>query len=77
MPCPRDGVRQIAVQRKAVESFAFNPVVRGQHAHQNLHAPQQNHHKEILQRGSLARRRLHRQEWIILRIRPANQDLFL
>jgi hypothetical protein len=48
-----------------------------QNAHQDLHAPQQNHHKEVLHRGALARRRLHAEKGVFVRERRMKIALLL
>src|SRR4051794_22674496 len=69
MPGSRDSIRQILVEREAVEAVTFHSVVRGNHSHQDLDAPESHHNKEILQSRSLRWRWLIPKERVFLGIR--------
>ena len=67
MPGARDGVGQVLIEREAVEAMPLHAVVSGQDAHQNLNAPENHHHEEILQRRALRWSGLEGQERILFR----------
>ena len=77
MPGAGDGVGQILGERESKEGLSLDTVVSGQDAHQNLHAPEDHHHIEVFQRRTLRRGGLECEEWILFRIRPMNEFLFL
>ena len=62
---------------EAVEAVALNSVVSSQDAHQDLHAPEDDHHIEILDCRALRRGGFEGQEWVFFRIRPVNEFLLL
>src|ERR1017187_9543603 len=77
MPCARDSIGQIFCERESEEGQPLNAVVSGQDAHQNLNAPEDDHHIEILQRRALRWGGFEGQEWIFFRVGPMNEFLLL
>ena len=55
VPGARDAVGQNLRELDAVEAVAFDAVVRGDDAHQDLHQDQRGDDPEVLQRGALRR----------------------
>src|SRR5260370_15986234 len=77
MPGASDCVREVLSQREAKECLAFDSVVRRQDPHQNLYAPEDHNHIEILQCRTLRRSWLECKEGIFFRIRPMYEFLLL
>ena len=77
VPGARDGVGQVFVEREAVEALAFHAVVRGDGAHQDLHAPEDHDHEEVLDGRTLRRRGRGAEERVARRKRSVNGSFSL
>src|SRR6202051_696815 len=77
MPGAGDGVGQIPSERESKERLSLDTVVSGEDAHQNLNAPEDDHHIEILQRRALRWGGFEGEEWIFFRVGPMNEFLLL
>src|SRR6185437_2627368 len=77
MPCARDCIRQILGKWESKECLSLDAVVSSENAHQNLYAPENHHHIEILQGRPLRRSWLESEEGVLFGIRPVNELLFL
>ena len=53
VPCARDDVWQILRERNSIEALALDPVVRRDHAHDDLQQEQERHDDEVLHGGFL------------------------